>query len=259
VARRKTQYGKCSLCGCEGDLTFEHVPPKKAFNDRRTISLSWDQAVRLGPDAPVKGKVQQGGVGGYTLCQPCNNNSGDWYARSLVSWCYRGMDILEQSRGQATIFHMRRTHPLRVLKEIVVMFCSVNAEMTNAQPWIRRFLLNTQARDWNAEWRVFMYYNLEGKLRYSGGSGLINFETGSMTVMSEINYPPFGYVLVMNGADAPDPRLTEITHFARYGYDETAELVMPMSVLPTHLVYPGDYRSREQILRERDASLSAQP
>jgi hypothetical protein len=250
VARRKMRYGKCSLCGLEGDLTFEHVPPKKAFNDRRTISLPFDQAIRLGPDAPVKGRVQQGGVGGHTLCQSCNSDTGRWYAPSLIDWCYRGMEILERSRGRAEIFHIRSCHPLRVIKEIVVMFCSVNAEMTTAQPWIRRFLLNTHARDWDPEWRVFVYYNLEGKLRYAGGAGMINFKTGGMTVMSEINYPPFGYVLVMNGADAPDPRLTEITHFARYGYDEIAELMMPMSVLPTHLVYPGDYRTRDEIRRD---------
>ncbi|MCX5748063.1 MAG: hypothetical protein NT062_36855 [Proteobacteria bacterium] len=257
MARRKMQHGTCRLCGNVGDLTFEHIPPQKAFNNLRTISLSWDQAMRLGPDEPVKGKVDQGGVGMYTLCPSCNNNTGGWYARALVTWCYRGMDILERSKGSAPLFHMRGCYPLRVLKEIMVMFCSVNPEMTDKQPWLRRLLLDTHGREWDVGWRLFLYFNVEGKLRYSGTSGSFDFETGDTTVMSEINYPPFGYVLVMDGAP-PDDRLTEITHFIRYGFDEMAELAMPMSVLSTHSKYAGDYRTRDQILRDREAGLAAQ-
>ena len=257
MARRKLQHGKCALCGAVGELTFEHVPPQKAFNNLRTISLSWDEAMRLGPDAPTKGKINQGGVGGYTLCPSCNNGTGAWYARSLVEWCYRGMEILERSQGRADLFHMRACHPLRVFKEIMVMFCSVNPEMTTAQPWLRHFLLNRESREWMDGWRVFIYYNLEGKLRYAGGAGIINFETGRATVLSEINYPPFGYVLVMNGEGAPDERNTEITQFVKYGFAETAELIMPLAVLPSHLMYPGDYRTRDEIESARKRALAA--
>ena len=28
----KNHYGKCHICGKEGKLTFEHIPPRKAFN-----------------------------------------------------------------------------------------------------------------------------------------------------------------------------------------------------------------------------------
>jgi len=257
MVRRKMQQGTCRLCGNDGDLTFEHIPPQKAFNNLRTISLSWDQAMRLGPDEPVKGKVEQGGVGMYTLCPRCNNGTGGWYARSLVKWCYRGMEILERSKGTADLFHMRGAYPLRVLKEIMVMFCSVNPEMTEKQPWLRRFLLNTHSREWDEAWHLFIYFNFEGKLRYSGVSGSFDLATGDTTLMSEINYPPFGYMLVMDGA-ALDDRLTEITSFISYGFDETAEFVMPMSVLPTHSKYAGDYRTRSEILRDREAGLAAQ-
>jgi hypothetical protein len=257
MARRKMQRGICRLCGNEGDLTFEHVPPQKAFNNLRTISLSWEQMLRLGPDAPLTGKVTQGGVGMYTLCPKCNNNTGDWYARALVKWCYRGMEILERSGRNANAFHMRNAYPLRVFKEILVMFCSVNPGLTNKQPWLRKLLLDTHSRVWNETWRLFLYFNIEGKLRYSGTSGSFDLETGRMSVMSEINYPPFGYVLVMSGS-APDDRLTDITQLVRYGYHERAELVLPMSLLPTHSKYSGDYRTRDEILRDRAKGLAAQ-
>ena len=120
-------------------------------------------------------------------------------------------------------------------------------EITTAQPWLRRFLLNQDSQEWRDGWRVFVYYNLEGKLRYTSGATRINTETGISTMLSEISYPPFGYVLSMHGAP-PDTRLTEVTRFVRYAYTERApELVLPMSVLPTHLLYPGDYRTRDEI------------
>jgi hypothetical protein len=184
------QQGTCSLCGNAGDLTFEHIPPKAAFNNLRTISLSWDQAMRLGPDAPVRGKIQQGGVGAYSLCPKCNNWTGKVYAPGLIAWCYRGMEILERSNGSPELFQMYQCYPLRILKEILVMFCSVNPQLTNAQPWLRRFLLNEQSREMAPGFRMFVYYNLDGKLRYAGGAGMVDFSTGQLTVISEINYPP---------------------------------------------------------------------
>lgn len=257
MGRRKMQRGKCRLCGKVGDLSYEHVPPQKAFNDRRTIRLSWEQMMRLGPDEPVKGKYDQGGVGMYSLCPSCNNNTGDWYARELVNWCYRGMAILERGGRAARTLHVQRCHPLRVFKQILTMFCSVNPEMTDKQPWLRKLLLDKHARDWDESWRLFLYFNIEGKLRYTGASSSIDLGTGAITVMTEINYPPFGYVLIMSG-EPPDARLTDITTLIRYGYDEAAELVMPISVLATHSKYPGDYRTRDQMLRDREASLAAQ-
>lgn len=70
------------------------------------------------------------------------------------------------------------------------------------QPWLRKLLLNRHSREWSASWRLFLYFNIEGKLRYSGVSGSFDrsiLQNGAMTVMSEINYPPFGYVLLMSG------------------------------------------------------------
>ena len=36
-------YGRCALCGKEGELTFEHIPPRSAFNSHRTKMYTGDQ------------------------------------------------------------------------------------------------------------------------------------------------------------------------------------------------------------------------
>ena len=39
MAKRKKESGKCRICGKEGKLSFEHVPPEAAFNKATAIEL----------------------------------------------------------------------------------------------------------------------------------------------------------------------------------------------------------------------------
>ena len=237
-------------------LTFEHVPPKKAFNDRPTITISWQRALVLGPDAPTRGPKRQGGVGKHTLCQRCNNDTGRWYGKAFIDWCYQGADVLQRSGGNPGLVYLYQAYPLRILKQILTMFCSVNGpEFTKVNPELRRFLLNRESRDLPPRFRLFVYYNIEGKLRYVGTSGMVDFNTGAITVLNEISFPPFGYVLTID-SEPPDKRLAEITFFKHFLYNELATLEVRLPVLPTMLMYPGDYRSRQEILEQRAQSVS---
>ena len=251
MAKRVTQYGRCHLCGVHGPLTEEHVPPKKAFNNRRTIILSFNEALALGPETPDRGKIRQGGVRGYTLCAQCNNNTGSWYGRALIDWCYRGMEILERSGGRSTLINIYNCYPLRILKQILIMFCSVNSDkFTDVHPWLRRYLLNRESRGLPPSFRLYLYYNITGKLRYAGLSSQVDTKTGNITLISEITYPPFGYVLTID-SDPPNERLGDISFFDKYSYNELGRLEIMLPTLPTHLLYPGDYRTRSEILAQR--------
>lgn len=83
---KKKQYGKCKLCGNFTKLTFEHVPPKSAFNDTPVKIVSGEDAIStLGDDrlpwdfSDLHGRTQQRGKGGYYLCKSCNSITGAWY------------------------------------------------------------------------------------------------------------------------------------------------------------------------------------
>ena len=58
-------------------------------------------------------------------------------------------------------------------------------------------------------------------------------------------------------SDPPDRSLIDITDFARYGFNIFVVKPMRFPVLPTHLFYPGDYRTKENILNERVKSEKA--
>jgi hypothetical protein len=59
----KAEEGICHLCGKDGPLSFEHVPPESAFNDRPVllgaIDDVWDTEF---DDSKLRGKIQQRGA-----------------------------------------------------------------------------------------------------------------------------------------------------------------------------------------------------
>jgi len=248
--RRKRPEGICHICGQYGPLSFEHIPPSAAFNDRRVISVKFEEAIQLGPDEVAKGPIQQRGAGSHTLCDKCNNDTGSWYGNQFVAWCYQGMDILIRSGGSPSLIYLNYLFPLPILKQIVTMFFSINSEqfrLPNEE--LVHFVLNKEAKYLSPRYRFFVYYNTAGKLRYAGGSAVMNASTGNVVFMSEITFPPFGYVMTLS-SDPPDNRLFEITHFARYDYDEFAVVPLRLLVLPTYTAFPGDYRDKDQICKE---------
>jgi hypothetical protein len=89
MPRRRAQdhSGICHLCLTEGPLSFEHVPPKAAFNDRRVEIGGIEHWLRRDSEGPrLRHTIQQGGSGFRRLCVECNNRTGSWYASELTGW-----------------------------------------------------------------------------------------------------------------------------------------------------------------------------
>lgn len=244
---RNKVFGICHICGKNGELSYEHVPPKAAFNDLTFIRAKAESVVTLGPYDVPRGRIQQGGIGEYTLCYSCNNNTGGWYGRRFVNWCYQGMNILIRSNGNPSLIYMNYLFPLAILKQIISMFCSINANtFSKANPELISFLLNKEKKYLNPKYRFFCYYNIEGRARYVGLAAKINIFDNTNIPLSEISFPPLGYVMTLE-SEPPDNRLFEITHFARYDFNEFAVMNLKLPVLPTYLWYPGDYRTKAEI------------
>jgi len=158
------------------------------------------------------------------------------------------MDIMIRTNGNPSLFYLNHLFPLAILKEIVAMFLSVNGPgFAERNQELVRFVLNRGRKYLPPRYRFFAYYNGTGGLRYINFAGLINTSTGNTIGLSEITYPPLGYVLTVD-SPPPDKRLMEITHFARYGYNEFKVMELRMPVLPVHVSFvPGDYRSAKEI------------
>jgi len=244
----RQKIGTCHICGSNGKLTKEHVPPQRAFNKQKVVSVVGRKLIGIGPDDFPKGEIQQGGAHSYTLCSNCNNKTGHWYGNGFIDFCYQGMEYLYKSKGEPSLYYMYYLFPLQVIKQIVTMFFSVNTSaFSQKNPELVRFVLNKEQTYLPTKYRIYAYYNISNRCRYVGVTSLLKIENSmSSHTFCEINHPPFGYVLTLN-SDPPDERLEDITFFANYPYNEFKVITINFPVLETHLPHPGDYRTRNEI------------
>lgn len=250
MARRKSVNGKCHLCGAIGKLSYEHVPPKKAYNEGDYYIIEQDDLWESWDVDTAKKIKKQGGIGFNTLCVRCNNNTGSWYGREFVSWSRQAMGLLYKANKKPTLFYPQYIFPLRVIKQIITMFFSVNTDFfQELYPELQRFVLNKEEKYLDKKYKVYGYYNIEGNPRYMGYTAVGDVTSSEIIHMSEIAYPPFGYVLTMN-SKTPDSRLVDITDFSHYSYNEWLDVNVKFPVLPTHIqMSPADYRSKDEIMQ----------
>lgn len=249
---KQSHIGHCHICGNYTKLSFEHVPPHAAFNSNSALLFSFDnflQSANL--DNIQGGKIQQRGVGAYTLCSQCNNDTGAWYGLAYADWAYQAMRILIGTNGTPTLDYPFTLYPLRVLKQILCMFFSVNGpEFRKRHLDIVRFVLNKEDRNFPPDVRIYAFYTFAARMRMAGVSGVVRgFGTphSSVHVFSEITFPPFGFV--MSFADKPPPAagFCEISEFSKSNFSDRRErITMRLPRMPIYTGFPGDYRTREE-------------
>ena len=252
----KPVFGICHICGVHGKLSFEHVPPEAAFNDRRILHTAFEKVLASDDLDSVRGKFHQRGAGAHTLCEKCNNDTGSWYAGAYADWAHQAMAILIGTGGKPSLSYPFNIFPLRVLKQVVCMFFSVNGpqfQLHNSE--LVRFVLNRESRIFPPRYRVYAFYTASGRSRAAGITGMLQGfgSTGSrIHVFSEVTFPPFGFMMTPNGGPALDPSFCEISSFSQFEYNDwRGGISMKLPVMPIYTAFPGDYRTREQTLADR--------
>lgn len=242
----KGKTGHCHICGYFTKLTFEHVPPRAAFNDRRILYREIFEIINKNPAEISGGKVSQKGAGSYTLCTRCNNNTGSWYGQSFVEWAYQGMNVLHYAKNRPTLYYNFFLFPLRVIKQIVCMFFSVNAPSFREQnPYLESFVLNRDIKYLPSNIRIYIFYNPSHHMRSSAVACSFEFSSG-YKLFSELTYPPFGYVMSFD-SKPPHRDMVDITHFASYEFNAWTDIPLKLPVLSVVSYLPGDYRSKAKI------------
>jgi hypothetical protein len=251
------KVGICCICGCSGPLSFEHVPPRKAYNDQRVFEASIQHLVANrwdGQQRPLQGTWVQGGTGKETLCEQCNNDTGAWYGSAYVSWARQGMRLLHASGGTLKLAYPYTIFPLRIVKQIVVMFFSACGPAFHKRyPDLVRFILDRSARNIPHNLRIYAYMvDLEKSagFRQSGATGVVNFgRSTEPNMFAEIAFAPFGFILALRG-NAPRTDLCDITYLAEEPYHRKETWFLKMPVLPIVTWLPGDFRTKEQVEKD---------
>ena len=270
---RKKVFGNCRICGRHAKLSFEHVPPESAFNNHRVVGKHIFELINKDPDDYFDGKghISQRGAGAYTLCEKCNPDTGAWYGDAFANFARQSLDILKHVNGQPSFYYPFHIYPLRVIKQIITMFFSVNNhQFRRSHPDLVKFVLNKKECYLSPDIRILVYFTLGPHARFAGGTSISTIEIDPNEVSvdtmdnalsqyqrdyskslysSEIAFPPLGYVLSF-GLEPLDSELTDISFFAKYPYDDWTSIQLKLPVYPVHTWYPGDYRSSEQLHRD---------
>ena len=179
--------GICALCQEEKVLTFEHVPPRAAFNNK---PLFVKKAEHLFPLPVEEGKINYSygkrhlsnrGFGYERLCKECNNNTGARYANDYVEFAKQGMIILQSIKDKKEVDTVSETvvkfklkiKPLNIFKQILLMFVTIDASnIVGNTAKMKSFLENKESNDFPTEINVFMYCtssDVKRRIGYSFG------------------------------------------------------------------------------------------
>ncbi len=237
----KKIVGRCRICGQNKELTFEHVPPKSAFNSSPIRIQEYEHLVNSGSPLYGKSKRSNKGFGQYTLCQSCNNSTGQWYAKDFAQFVKQGMDILTNSDKKSRwIFGTYDIKPLNVLKQIMVMFMVADkSDFLLSDRNLSEYILEKENTALPSRYKVFIYSNYSSRKRMFGIMASMKIGAGIQT-WSEISFEPFGYMLAVDSESA-HPNMLDITGFSQYDYGHNLPISMRTYFLNTDKPIIGYY------------------
>ena len=254
--RKRKVNGQCALCRKEGMLSFEHIPPEKAFNSFRarpvTGKLIMEDPNRMPWDTEgLPYESQQRGMGKYSLCVECNNNTGSWYADEYITFARTFAAIFTDEKLPNTeVVGVKDVHPLQIIKQVVSMFCSINNFEDERMVPLREFVLNKTAVGLDkSKYKICMYMTNSSYQKYAPLSVVMRKTEDGVECMalSEITFAPLGFVLYFNPTDSWVYDGIDITDMADCEYDECCTVQMRKCILEMNDLFPTFYRSKDEI------------
>lgn len=256
--------GICRLCGEERELTFEHVPPRSAFNAER-VQVGRPDIVDGEGLVTTPGRFQQRGAGDYYLCAQCNNLLGRQYVPAYLRFVSLLAGALSQvgefedvnDRDEPTHFRCRlestdeaqlEVFPGRVVKQVVaMMLCVAMPGFANKREDLRRYVLDRDSTFLPGDVHVGFCFYLGNQARFGGPWAQMDIANGTMTVAIEVAFPPMAWLMTLSGAALP-AGLADVTEYAASGHDyEMRTLEVEALVGFGTTLFPGDYRTGEQL------------
>lgn len=261
---RKDVIGKCRICREIKKLTYEHVPPKVTFNNKKVYSIEGEKVInylKRDNSLPwemdgIRKTIHQQGRGGMYLCANCNSLMGEWYVPYYRDFIYTISQGIYNSRDedyQVLEVKMKGMHPLPIIKQVIAMFCDINSEGF-VDDSITNFLLNKESRAFDTErYRIYMHIHSGMIERMDGftSSVSINPENNEILALSlsELSVFPIGFTIYEFLPKNYTPEGVEITNFLNWEYGDKCIVELAIPKLECNTLFPGDYRKKDAIIQ----------
>lgn len=256
--------GYCHICQKYENLTFEHIPPHKAFNYMRARSIEGAKVLKLMSDANrmpwetdgLKYTPRQRGMGMYSLCKRCNNLMGKYYGNEYIKFAntihflYPEIKKKIKDKGSQVVeIQINGINPLLFAKQVLSMFCSTCPNITKKDPNIINLLMNKEKRGLDKEkYKLCMFLLSEYKIGYSGFQAMLVTGVG-IRLIATIDAYPFGFVLEFDPNNKIKGPELDITSFFNDYECKEYDLEFGIPILERNNIISCDYRSKDEIIK----------
>ena len=262
----------CHLCRKEyAKLSFEHTPPRSAFNDDRITAYGVEEWLRFGETGEWSGgRIEQRGAGSEVLCEDCNNKTGSWYGNELRVAANAGARLLRESplaeldallehRWADVTFKQSAVgpHPLRFIKQVVTMLLATSpVELSLAHPELGEFVLDKERSGLPDRFRFYLSLFAGPIARSTGVAQRLRIEPPRLDTLVEVAFPPYAYVMTID-SEPEAVESADITSFADLTYNNKADIRLDLLIGFGHTMYPADYRTKAMLDRDVAANEAA--
>ena len=240
-------------------MTFEHVPPQKAFNSHRAKASTLEQwLAREEAGGSIDGRIIQGGSGRHSLCAECNNFTGSKYAREYIVWARVAASYLRRFEPSPQFaqrhyslrtveFGMSEASPLRMAKQMISMMLATSGPgLGDRNPELREFVLDEQRHGLSSKYRLYLNLFDDRRSRSSGVSVSLNTTNGLSTASCEVAHFPFSCALTLDEQEPLHP-LGDVTEMAFVRYGARVGVRLKMLVGFGNTPFPNDLRTRHRM------------
>lgn len=242
----KSQH--CHVCGSEGPLSFEHIPPKSMGNNHGVRNFRGIDIIKKAGafDASsldgVRFTKMNRGSGVSTLCRNCNSYFGTHYVKVYAD-CIKelGARFLQQppTDGSRSV-HLEggNVNLLAFFKHAISNFCATTPFGTMLD--CKEFLLDRESSDFPSRYRLYMFAVPDpDSLMVQTGWMTLFTRQGAYTLAHVALYP-VGFTLVDEDAsDFIPPFLgCNITDMASLRWGDKPDFVLDLPLMSLDKLYP---------------------
>lgn len=266
---RKRVEGRCRLCGRTKALTKEHIPPKSSGNkDRLTRHVLDDWLKAKHPGELGKGKVEQGGVFGFTLCDMCNTLTGRLYGNEYKRWAALATEVIEGFPHPAQLDRLASplgwklelgsiedggVRPGALVRQVLSCMCSLSGswDLAERHPELPRIILEQSTEPLPNGLELGFGLFLGPHARMTGPQLEIALDEGAWRWVMELAHPPLSFLFVIASNLADSGLGLMMTDWVGLNPKEAKHFEGVVKVGFGWSPYPGDYRSRAAIAAQR--------
>lgn len=247
---------RCRLCGKDAGLIEVTIPSGAGSDPARAVGLSaW------------LGRGRGDARGALTLCPVCNEIAEDWYVPELGTWLRAGANAIETGKPDAklardphpswTSTELRGVKPARLLKQALTMLLAIAPPgfALGEHADLAAYAQAPGRRGLPARYQVYLTLYRGPFARFVGYSAQLDARSGRPIELLELAYPPFSFVLSLNGEAAIET--TNISEFAELGIDDTCIVDLDLLNGFGHTPFPADFRTLAAVERDREADRRA--